>query len=159
MINSDLVQRRLYKLGWTDRDFAKATGITYNRLMEIIWNRAYISTNKEVQRIADALGVPYETLVTKKVIPYNERFRNIPPLDLPALKKLMQEKCMTNKELAARCRITPTNLSGLFTGRVKMQANMFLKIAWALDVPPERIMQAKRPTGKSRKAKDSLPPK
>ena len=35
MINSDLVQRRLCKLGWTDRDFAKATGITYNRLMEI----------------------------------------------------------------------------------------------------------------------------
>lgn len=159
MIDSDLVQRRLCELGWTDRQFAKKVDITIYHLTDIIWNRAYISTSKEVQRIADALGVPYETLVTKKAIPYNERFRNIPPLDLPALKKLMQEKCMTNRELAARCRITPTTLSGLFTGRVKMQANMFLKLAWALNVPPERIMQAKRPTGKSRKAKDSLPPK
>lgn len=45
------------------------------------------------------------------------------------------------------------------TGHAHPSANLLLKIAWALDVPPERIMQTKRPTGKSRKVKDSLPPK
>lgn len=105
MINSDLVQRHLLFLGWTDRDFARKTGITYNRLMEIIWNIGAPCTDITSHRIADALHVLHRDL----------------------------------------------------TGRVHLSANLFLKIAWALDVPPERIMQAKRPAKKQ--AKDSLPPK
>lgn len=163
MINSDLVQRRLCKLGWTDRDFAKATGITYNRLMEIIWNLGDPYTDITSRDIADALGVLHEDLTGGKPIPYVERYRNMRPIDAKALQRLLNAKGlldakgMTHKDLALRCRASQASISAIFTGRVHPSANLFLKIAWALDVPPERIMQAKRPAKKQ--AKDSLPPK
>lgn len=163
MINSDLVQRRLLKLGWTDRDFARKTGITYNRLMEIIWNIGAPCTDITSHRIADALHVLHRDLTGGKPIPYVERYRNMRPVDVKALQRLLYAKGilyakgMTHKDLALRCRASQASISAIFTGRVHPSANLFLKIAWALDVPPERIMQAKRPAKKQ--AKDSLPPK
>lgn len=165
MINSDLVQRHLLFLGWTDRDFARKTGITYNRLMEIIWNMGAPCADITSHRIADALHVLHEDLTGGKPIPYVERYRNMPPIDAKALQRLLNAKGlldakgMSHKDLALRCRASQASISAIFTGRVHPSANLFLKIAWALHVPPERIMQAKRPTGQSRKAKDSLPPK
>lgn len=157
MIDSDLVQRRLCKLGWTDRDFAKATGITYNRLMEIIWNMGAPYTDITSRDIADALGVLHEDLTGGKTKPYGERYRNMRPIDAKALQKLLDAKGLTHKELALRCRAPQTSICAIFTGRVHPSANLFLKIAWALNVPPERIMQAKRPAKK--RARGSLPPK
>ena len=159
MINSDLVQRRLCKLGWTDRDFAKATGITYNRLMEIIWNMGAPCADITSHRIADALHVFQGELTGGKPIPYVERYRNMRPIDAKALQRLLYANGMTHKDLALSCRASQASISAIFTGHEHPSANLLLKIAWALDVPPERIMQTKRPTGKSRKAKDSLPPK
>lgn len=159
MIDSDLVQRRLCKLDWTDRQFAKATGINYNRLMEIIWNRGAPYTDITSRDIADALGVLHEDLTGGKPIPYGERYRNMRPIDAKALQRLLDAKGMTHKDLALRCRAPQASIGAVFTGRGHPSANLFLKIAWALNVPPERIMQTKRPTGQSRKAKDSLPPK
>lgn len=165
MINSDLVQRRLCKLGWTDRDFARKTGITYNRLMEIIWNMGTPCADITSHRIADALHVLHGELTGGKPIPYVERYRNMQPIDAKALQRLLNAKGlldakgkgMSHKDLALRCRASQASISAIFTGRVHPSANLFLKIAWALDVPPERIMQAKRPAKKQ--AKDSLPPK
>lgn len=159
MINSDLVQRRLCKLGWTDRDFARKTGITYNWLMEIIWNMGTPCADITSHRIADALHVLHEDLTGGKPTPYVERYRNIRPIDAKALQRLLNAKGkgMSHKDLALRCRASQASISAIFTGRVHPSANLFLKIAWALDVPPERIMQAKRPAKKQ--AKDSLPPK
>lgn len=159
MINSDLVQRRLCKLGWTDRDFARKTGITYNRLMEIIWNMGTPCADITSRRIADALHVLPGELTGGKPIPYVERYRNMRPLDAKALQRLLDAKGLTHKDLALRCRTSQASISAIFTGHAHPSANLLLKIAWALDVPPERIMQTKGPTGKSRKAKDSLPPK
>lgn len=159
MINSDLVQRRLCKLGWTDRDFARKTGITYNRLMEIIWNMGTPCADITSHRIADALHVLREDLTGGKPIPYVERYRNMRPVDAKALQRLLDAKGMTHKDLALSCRASQASISAIFTGHAHPSANLLLKIAWALDVPPERIMQTKRPTGKSRKVKDSLPPK
>lgn len=159
MIDSDLVQRRLCKLGWTDRDFAKKTGITYNRLMEIIWNLDKPRSVYTTRRIADALEVFPVDLTGGEPIPYGERYRNMRPIDAKALQRLLDAKGMTHKDLALRCRAPQASIGAIFTGRGHPSANLLLKIAWALNVPPERIMQAKRPTGKSRKAKDSLPPK
>lgn len=159
MIDSDLVQRRLCKLGWTDRDFAKATGITFNRLMEIIWNLDKPRSVYTTRRIADALGVLHEDLTGGESTPYGERYRNMRPIDAKALQKLLDAKGLTHKDLAIRCRAPQASICAIFTGRVHPSANLFLKIAWALNVPPERIMQAKRPTGKSRKARGSFPPK
>lgn len=157
MINSDLVQRHLLFLGWTDRDFARKTGITYNRLMEIIWNMGAPCADITSHRIADALHVLHGQLTGGKHIPYGERYRNMRPIDAKALQRLLDAKGMTHKDLALRCRASQASISAIFTGRVHPLANLFLKIAWALDVPPERIMQAKRPAKKQ--AKDSLPPK
>lgn len=159
MINSDLVQRRLCKLGWTDRDLARKTGITYNRLMEIIWNMGTPCADITSRRIADALHVLPGELTGGKPIPYVERYRNMRPLDAKALQRLLDAKGLTHKDLALRCRTSQASISAIFTGHAHPSANLLLKIAWALDVPPERIMQTKGPTGKSRKAKDSLPPK
>lgn len=155
MINSDLVQRRLCKLGWTDRDLARKTGITYNRLMEIIWNMGAPCADITSHRIADALHVLHGELTGGKPIPYVERYRNTRPIDAKALQRLLYANGMTHKDLALRCRTSQASISAIFTGRVHLSANLFLKIAWALDVPPERIMQAKRPAKKQ--AKDSLP--
>lgn len=159
MIDSDLVQRHLLFLGWTDRDFARKTGITYNRLIEIIWNIGAPYSDITSRKIADTLHVPHEDLTGGKTIPYGERYRNMRPIDTKALQRLLDAKGMTHKDLALRCRAPQASIGAVFSGRVHPSANLFLKIAWALHVPPERIMQAKRPTGKSRKAKDSLPPK
>ena len=159
MIDSDLVQRHLLFLGWTDREFARKTGITYNRLMEIIWNMGAPYTDITSSKIADTLHVLHEDLIGGKPIPYGERYRNMRPIDAKALQRLLDAKGMTHKDLALRCRAPQASICAIFTGRVHPSANLFFKIAWALDVPPERIMQAKRPTGQSRKAKDSLPPK
>lgn len=165
MINSDLVQRRLCKLGWTDRDLARKTGITYNRLMEIIWNMGTPCADITSHRIADALHVLPGELTGGKPIPYGERYRNMRPIDAKALQRLLNArglldaKGLTHKDLALRCRTSQASISAIFTGHAHPSANLLLKIAWALDVPPERIMQTKGPTGKSRKAKDSLPPK
>lgn len=159
MIDSDLVQRRLCKLGWTDRDFAKKTGITYNRLMEIIWNIGAPYSDITSRKIADTLHVLHEDLTGGKTTPYGERYRNMRPIDAKALQRLLDAKGMTHKDLAIRCRAPQASIGAIFSGRIHPSANLLLKIAWALNVPPERIMQAKRPTGKSRKAKDSLPPK
>lgn len=163
MINSDLVQRRLCKLGWTDRDLARKTGITYNRLMEIIWNMGTPCADITSHRIADALHVLPGELTGGKPISYGERYRNMRPIDAKALQRLLNARGLldakgpTHKDLALRCRTSQASISAIFTGRVHLSANLFLKIAWALDVPPERIMQAKRPAKKQ--AKDSLPPK
>lgn len=159
MIDSDLVQRHLLFLGWTDRDFARKTGITYNRLMEIIWNIGAPYSDITSRKIADTLHVLHEDLTGGKSTPYGERYRNLRPIDAKALQRLLDAKGMTHKDLALRCRAPQASIGAIFTGRAHPSANLFLKIAWALNVPPERIMQAKRPTGKSRKAKDSLPPK
>lgn len=159
MINSDLVQRRLCKLGWTDRDLARKTGITYNRLMEIIWNMGTPCADITSRRIADALHVLPGELTGGKPIPYVERYRNMRPLDAKALQRLLDAKGLTHKDLALRCRTSQASISAIFTGHAHPSANLLLKIAWALDAPPERIMQTKGPTGKSRKAKDSHPPK
>lgn len=159
MINSDLVQQHLLFLGWTDRDFARKTGITYNRLMEIIWNIGAPCTDITSHRIADALHVLHRDLTGGKPIPYVERYRNMRPIDAKALQRLLNAKGLTHKDLALRCRTSQASISAIFTGHAHPSANLLLKIAWALDVPPERIMQTKRPPGKSRKAKDSLPPK
>ena len=155
MINSDLVQRRLCKLGWTDRDLARKTGITYNRLMEIIWNMGAPCADITSHRIADALHVLPGELTGGKPIPYGERYRNMRPIDAKALQRLLDAKGLTHKDLALRCRTSQAYIGAIFTGRVPLSANLFLKIAWALDVPPERIMQAKRPAKKQ--TKDSLP--
>lgn len=157
MINSDLVQRRLCKLGWTDRDFARKTGITYNRLMEIIWNMGAPCADITSHRIADALHVLHEDLTGGKPIPYVERYRNMQPINAKALQRLLNARGLTHKDLALRCRTSQASISVIFTGRAHPSANLLLKIAWALDVPPERIMQTKRPAKKQ--AKDSLPPK
>ena len=157
MIDSDLVQRRLCKLGWTDRDFAKATGITYNRLIEIIWNIGAPCTNITFHIIAEALQVFHEDLTGGRTTPYGERYRNMRPIDAKALQRLLDAKGMSHKDLALRCRAPQASICAIFTGRVHPSANLFLKIAWALNVPPERIMQAKRPAKKQ--ARGSLPPK
>lgn len=157
MINSDLVQRHLLFLGWTDRDFARKTGITYNRLMEIIWNTGAPCTDIASHRIADALHVPHEDLTGGKTTPYGERYRNLRPIDAKALQRLLDAKGLTHKDLAIRCRAPQASISAVFSGRVRPSANLLLKIAWALDVPSERIMQAKRPAKKQ--ARGSSPPK
>lgn len=54
----------------------------------------------------------------------------------------------TRRYLALRCGSSQASISAIFTGRVHPLAILFLKIAWALDVPPERLMQAKRPAKK-----------
>lgn len=157
MIDSDLVQRHLLFLGWTDRDFARKTGITYNRLMEIIWNIGAPCTDITSHRIADALHVLHEDLTGGKPIPYGERYCNMRPIDAKALQRLLDAKGMPHKDLAIRCRAPQASIGAIFSGRGHPSANLFLKIAWALNVPPERIMQAKRPAKKQ--ARGSLPPK
>lgn len=159
MIDSDLVQRHLLFLGWTDRDFARKTGITYNRLKEIIWNVGAPYSDITSRKIADTLHVLHADLTGGKSTPYGERYRNLRPIDAKALQRLLDAKGMTHKDLAIRCRASQASIGAIFSGRVHPSANLLLKIAWALNVPPERIMQAKRPAGKSRKARGSLPPK
>lgn len=159
MIDSDLVQRRLCKLGWTDRQFAKKVDITLYHLTDIIWNIGAPYSDITSRKIADTLHVLHEDLTGGKSTPYGERYRNMRPIDAKALQRLLDAKGMTHKDLAIRCRAPQASIGAIFSGRGRPSANLFLKIAWALNVPPERIMQAKRPTGKSRKAKDSLPPK
>lgn len=130
-----------------------------DQLMEIIWNMGAPCADITAHRIADALHVLHGELTGGKPIPYVERYRNMRPVDAKALQRLLYANGMTHKDLALSCRASQASISAIFTGHAHPSANLLLKIAWALDVPPERIMQTKRPTGKSRKVKDSLPPK
>lgn len=159
MIDSDLVQRHLLFLGWTDREFARKTGITYNRLMEIIWNIGAPCTDITSHRIADALHVLHRDLTGGKSTHYGERYRNMRPIDAKALQRLLDAKGMTHKDLALRCRAPQASIGAVFSGRVHPSTNLFLKIAWALNVPPERIMQVQEKRPAKKQARGSLPPK
>ena len=79
------------------------------------------------------------------------------PLDRFALKKLMAAEKVEQKTLAHMSRVPQSTISNLLSGKQKASASTLLKIAWALDVPPERLMQAKRPAKKQ--AGGSSPPK
>lgn len=159
ILDCDLIQNNLLQLGWSDKKLSRRTGINYNRLIEVIWNLTDDATQMEAHRIADALKIPYSDIMVDEETPYRERFHNMRPLDRFALKKLMAAKKVEQKTIAHKSRVPQSTISNLLSGKQKATTSTLLKLAWALDVPPERIMQAKRPTGKSRKAKDSLPPK
>ena len=157
ILDCDLIQSSLLQLGWSDKEFSHRTGIGYNRLIEVIWNLTDNATQMEAHRIADALKLPYAYITVDAETPYRERFRNTKPLDRFALKKLMAAEKVEQKALAHMSRVPQSTISNLLSGKQKATTSTLLKLAWALHVPPERIMQAKRPAKKQ--AKDSLPPK
>lgn len=159
ILDCDLIQRSLLLQGWSDRELSRRADIGYNRMIDVIWNLTDNATQMEAHRIADALKIPYTDITAEGEAPYRERFRNMKPLDRFALKRLMAARKVEQKALAHKSRVPQSTISNLLSGKQKASASTLLKLAWALGVPPERIMQAKRPTGKSRKAKDSLPPK
>lgn len=156
-LDNDLIQSSLLQLGWSDRELSRRTGINYNRLIDVIWNRTYNATQMEAHRIADALKIPYAYITVAEETPYRERFRNMTPLDRFALKKLMAAEKVEQKALAHMSRVPQSTISNLLSGKQKATTSTLLKLAWALDVPPERLMQAKRPAKKQ--ARGSLPPK
>ena len=157
ILDCDLIQSSLLQLGWSDKEFSHRTDISYNRLIEVIWNLTDNATQMEAHRIADALKLPYAYITVDEETPYRERFRNTKPLDRFALKKLMAAEKVEQKALAHMSRVPQSTISNLLSGKQKATTSTLLKLAWALNVPPERIMQAKRPAKKQ--AKDSLPPK
>lgn len=156
-LDSDLIQSSLLQLGWSDKEFSHRTGISYNRLIEVIWNLTDNATQMEAHRIADALKIPYAYITVDEETPYRECFRNTKPLDRFALKKLMAAEKVEQKALAHMSRVPQSTISNLLSGKQKATTSTLLKLAWALDVPPERIMQAKRPAKKQ--AGGSSPPK
>lgn len=156
-LDSDLIQSSLLQLGWSDRELSRRADIGYNRLIEVIWNLTDDATQMEAHRIADALKIPYAYITVDEETPYRERFRNMKPLDRFALKKLMAAEKVEQKALARMSRVPQSTISNLLSGKQKASASTLLKLAWALDVPPERLMQAKRPAKKQ--ARGSLPPK
>lgn len=156
-LDSDLIQSSLLQLGWSDRELSRRADIGYNRLIEVIWNLTDDATQMEAHRIADALKIPYAYITVDEETPYRERFRNMKPLDRFALKKLMAAEKVEQKALARMSRVPQSTISNLLSGKQKASASTLLKLAWALDVPPERLMQAKRPAKKQ--AGGSSPPK
>lgn len=156
-LDSDLIQSSLLQLGWSDRELSRRADIGYNRLIEVIWNLTDDTTQMEAHRIADALKIPYSYIMVDEETPYRERFRNMKPLDRFALKKLMTTKKVEQKALAHNSRVPQSTISNLLSGKQKATTSTLLKLAWALDVPPERLMQAKRPAKKQ--AGGSSPPK
>lgn len=156
-LDSDLIQSSLLQLGWSDRELSRRADIGYNRLIEVIWNLTDDTTQMEAHRIADALKIPYSDIMVDEETPYRERFRNMKPLDRFALKKLMTAKKVEQKALAHNSRVPQSTISNLLSGKKKATTGTLLKLAWALDVPPERLMQAKRPAKKQ--AGGSSPPK
>lgn len=156
-LDSDLIQSSLLQLGWSDRELSRRADIGYNRLIEVIWNLTDDATQMEAHRIADALKIPYAYITVDEETPYRERFRSMKPLDRFTLKKLMAAEKVEQKALAHMSRVPQSTISNLLSGKQKASASTLLKIAWALDVPPERLMQAKRPAKKQ--AGGSSPPK
>ena len=157
ILDCDLIQRTILQLGWSDRELSRRTGISYNRLIDVIWNLTDDATRMEADMIADTLKIPYADITAKEEAPCRERFRNMKPLDRFALKKLMAAEKVEQKTLAHMSRVPQSTISNLLSGKQKASASTLLKIAWALDVPPERLMQAKRPAKKQ--AGGSSPPK
>lgn len=157
ILDCDLIQRSLLLHGWSDKELSRRAGISYNRLIDVIWNLTDDATRMEVDMIADVLKIPYMFITTKKEAPYRERFHNLKPLDRYSLKRLMAARKVEQKALAHKSRVPQSTISNLLSGKQKATTSTLLKIAWALDVPPERLMQAKRPAKKQ--AKGSSPPK
>lgn len=156
-LDSDLIQSSLLQLGWSDRELSRRAGISYNRLIDVLWNLTDDATRMEADMIADALKIPYAHITVDEETPYRERFRNTKPLDRFALKKLMAAEKVEQKALAHMSRVPQSTISNLLSGKKKATTGTLLKLAWALDVPPERLMQAKRPAKKQ--AGGSSPPK
>lgn len=128
---------RLQK-GLTQEQLAKSCGSSRVHIVDLEKNRASNSNPRTIQNIANALQISPFKLITSNN--RNDKNRNlidhiIPPTSLGArIKNLRVKRCLTQKELVKRTRLSKDCIWRYEKNIAKPNRNILIKIARSLNV-------------------------